>query len=358
MKNLQFAAMVCGVVWLAASPRIAAAQTRSVDDYLAKVNAIGEPPFDAARKAEPGYLDTYRSAQHALYQQKAAILLEACRTHGSDPRVPELMDRRWKILGWNQKPADVAEEVLADIDRVLADETNPAVIQHGKFWQALYVVVLPGPADTKVAGVEAFLQAYPNDARGKTLLAQLASDATVDRAARLDAYRKLADAYPKAYITPFVPGLMRQLEQIGQPFALEFDDAITGRHVSMADLRGKVVVIDFWATTCGPCVREMPQMKALFAKYHERGVEFIGVSLDVPESRGGLRAVRNFVKQNSIPWPQYYQGNGYDSAFSKGWGVGSIPTVFVVDKVGRLQSTEARGQLESLIPELLAEAGD
>ena len=59
----------------------------------------------------------------------------------------------------------------------------------------------------------------------------------------------------------------------------------------MSDLKGKVVVVDFWATWCGPCVGEMPNMKKLYAEYKPKGVEFIGVSLDQPESAGGLKAL-------------------------------------------------------------------
>jgi hypothetical protein len=94
-------------------------------------------------------------------------------------------------------------------------------------------------------------------------------------------------------------------------------------------------------------------MKELYAKYHDQGVEFIGVSLDQPKEQGGLDALKKFVKENRIPWPQYYQGNGWQSEFSKSWGINAIPALFVVDTEGKLYSVEARGHLETIIPELL-----
>ena len=161
-----------------------------------------------------------------------------------------------------------------------------------------------------------------------------------------------------------VPGERRQHERIGEPFDLEFTDAITGKHVSMKDLRGKVVVVDFWATWCGPCVAEIPEMLRLYAKYHDRGVEFLGVSHDLPEEDGGLESLKKFVKEREIPWPQYYEARQMGrflkgepmEDFSESWGIRGIPTVFLIDAEGRLSSTEARGRLDTLIPRLLEQS--
>ena len=98
-------------------------------------------------------------------------------------------------------------------------------------------------------------------------------------------------------------------------------------------------------------------MKKLYAEYKDKGVEFIGISLDQPEDQGGLTKLKEFVAKNGITWPQYYQGKGWQGEFSQSWGINSIPTVFVVDAEGKLHSTKARGQLEKMLPELLKKAG-
>jgi Thioredoxin-like len=97
----------------------------------------------------------------------------------------------------------------------------------------------------------------------------------------------------------------------------------------------------------------MPKMKEIYAKYHDKGVEFIGVSLDQPKEAGGLDKLKKFVTDNEIAWPQYYQGKGWDSEFSKSWGINSIPCMFVVDQDGKLVTVEGREQIETLIPDLL-----
>lgn len=138
-------------------------------------------------------------------------------------------------------------------------------------------------------------------------------------------------------------------------FDLSFTDAISAQKIDVQkDFKGKIVVVDFWATWCGPCVAEMPKNKELYAKFKDQGVQFVGVSLDRSAEEGGLDALKKYVKENGIEWPQYHAGN---TEFANSWDVTSIPTIFVLDENGKLVSRDARGQLETLIPELIAKRG-
>ena len=120
-------------------------------------------------------------------------------------------------------------------------------------------------------------------------------------------------------------------------------------------------MVEFWATWCGPCVHKIPELKRLYAKYHDQGVEFIGISHDLPENEGGLEDLKSFVDKEQIPWPQYYLGRDErriltgspQNDFSESWGVDGIPAIFLIDPGGNLYSTEVWGQLDTLIPRLL-----
>jgi thiol-disulfide isomerase/thioredoxin len=203
--------------------------------------------------------------------------------------------------------------------------------------------------------VDAFIRRDPKDPRAAILLSGFASEVK-EVALRVKLLKRLIAEYPHHSAARSAAATLALLDNVGQPLDLEFADAINGTTVSIKGLKGKVVVLDFWATWCGPCVAEMPRMKKLYSEYKDRGVEFIGVSLDLPKEEGGLDKLKAFVAKNEISWPQYYQGNGWESTFSTKLGISSIPQLFLVDAAGKLASIDARDKLETLIPQYLEQA--
>ena len=144
---------------------------------------------------------------------------------------------------------------------------------------------------------------------------------------------------------------------VGRPFPELKFKSTDGREIDVAQLKGKVVLMDFWATWCGPCVEGLPDLKKLYHDYHGRGVEFIGVSFDDPKEDGGLDQLKQFVTANEVPWPQYYLGTSFKSEFAKKCEVQSLPTLFVVDAEGNLHSANAGGKLETILHNLLEKSG-
>ena len=137
-------------------------------------------------------------------------------------------------------------------------------------------------------------------------------------------------------------------KKIGQPFELTFEDAATGKTIDLQkDMKGKVVVIDFWATWCGPCVAEMPNMKKIYGEFHDKGVEFIGISLDAPEADHGKDKAVGFCEEERHPMAAVLPGQRLGERLQQGMGNQCNPQWHVrrIDADGKLSNLSARGKL-------------
>jgi peroxiredoxin len=189
---------------------------------------------------------------------------------------------------------------------------------------------------------------FPNQPEVYGLMMQVAEGVDSKRGRTL-ANLILSSTNAGAEIRERAKSLFKKLEQEGQPLQLRFT-AIDGREVTADKLRGKVVLVDFWATWCAPCVAELPNVKAAYEKLHEKGFEIVGISLD--SSREKLDA---FVKKEQMPWPQYFDGKGWENAISSSFNIHSIPAMWLVDKRGIIRDVTARDNLAARIEKLLAE---
>jgi len=131
------------------------------------------------------------------------------------------------------------------------------------------------------------------------------------------------------------------------PLDLTFT-ATDGSTVDLASLRGKVVLLDFWATWCPPCRGEVPNVVAAFNKYHAQGFEVVGVSLD--EDRDALN---QFTAANGMTWPQFFDGQGWDNSLAQRFSVRSIPQMWLLDRQGRVVTKNGRDDLDGQVAALL-----
>jgi thiol-disulfide isomerase/thioredoxin len=113
----------------------------------------------------------------------------------------------------------------------------------------------------------------------------------------------------------------------------------SGGNLSPENFKGKVVLIDFWATWCGPCRGELPNVIALYQTYHPQGFEIIGVSLDDDKN-----TMLSFTQKMGMGWQQYFDGKGWNNDLAKKYGIHSIPMTFLLDRNGVIIGTGLRGE--------------
>ena len=335
---------------------VAMADDRPADKILTDIKAVELPKQTAPFQSQAEMQEFVVKLQKAM-EQKSKLIGELYKADPNNAELVSLLPERWQAMSMSAKAGDEAT-ANAEINEILTKSKNEKLAVEAAFTKVFISFRKAGRnAETAVLlpAVDEFIEKYPKDERGSMMLSAVAS-MTKDDAQKDAINKRLEKEYPDSPPVKALAAERRQKESIGKPFELEFTDAIKGSQVSMKALKGKVVIVDFWATWCGPCIAEMPNMKKLYAEYKDKGVEFIGISLDQPKEKGGYDKLKAYVEKNDIQWPQYYQGNFWQSEFSSSWGVNGIPCVFAIDADGNMFSTEARGKLETMIPELLAKA--
>lgn len=325
------------------------------DAIVKKINALARPaPIrDQNNRAA---LMTYRTQMVAYLKQRNALIWDLFKADPDNKKTAPLMSERWQtVAALDQNMGQpFPQGVLKDIDRTLAMKLPKDVLRAAKACRIeVQLQASQGGGRAPLSEVENFLKTYPKSAESEQILLQASM---VTEGTQKAAYlRRYVSAFPNGRYASSVKASLRKTDGIGKPFDLKFKDAISGKAIDVRSYRGKVVVVDFWATWCGPCVAKMPELKEMNQRLGPKGLQVLAVSLDNPEAQGGLKALKSFVAQNSIPWPQYYQGNSWGSKFSSSWGIDSIPCVFIVDKKGILRQAGEPGDLSGYVSKLLAE---
>lgn len=290
-------------------------RTENMDKVLAMGKEVEREFPDAANLAHV----------HGIMLQAADFLAKVRRDEASTTQLNDLVDR---IL---QSNADVEAKVTADFVR-----TMHGVQKDGK------------PTDDAAKQIEAFVGRYKETASAGKAFAFGASLAEMTKLTDLRA-QYVSVLKEKFLDDPAVMAFLRgmgEYSDVGKPFTATLTKLDGSTLTLPDDLKGKVVVIDFWATWCPPCRDSVPKLKAFYRTHKDKGVEMVGISLDRTKDDAA-----KFVKQNNMDWIQTFDGEGNQTAIR--YGIQSIPTIFVVGKDGVILSVDARDNLTEAVEKAL-----
>lgn len=244
--------------------------------------------------------------------------------------------------------AEFAAELVDSSNAELAAEANQILVV-GEAQRVFSSNDVEG-AEKLVDKVAGMLEADPDDGRTAGLAMQF-----VGALEHMPGADEVTRAAFERFGGTFAKSSNPQIKALGESFAGKLRRlALTGNAMEISGtnldgspfdqetLAGKVVLVDFWATWCGPCIAEIPNVLAAWEKYHDKGFEVVGISLDTDRD-----ALEGFLKEREIPWTILYEepkGQGWQHPLATYYGITGIPTVILVGRDGKVVSMDVRGE--------------
>ena len=352
-RFLRVCSCVIGALLFALAPSLRAEvsnadqQWQHIEQLRQELSGDAPPGINEVEWSVPLKTDLHRSASEFAAQHPDA-------PHFWDARLLELKTVIFPTPIPERKAVFAQQESL--LASILAAPQAPGPIKQqaeraiiSEHLDHLDLIDTPAQAAELEARIVAYIHRYPDDPKANALqVRRLDLLQKVDPKKAADLLATLAND-GDAKVAAAARG-RQELETLETtPLDWKFT-AVDGRAVDLVNWHGKVVLVDFWASWCPDCLREMPDVVAAYQKYHDQGFEIVGVSMDRDKA-----AMLAFLKKHNIPWPQQYDGLAWDSSVAVKYGVKGIPEMWLLDRSGRVIATGVHGsQLDGKLEPLFS----
>jgi len=315
-------------------------------------------------KLDQTLAQTQRAEEKAPLHAQRATLLEQIAQQAASPQdrqlwYKQLADTVGAAVQTGEYPQGA--ERLAQLYEKLKKAQDVDIAAYVRFRQltAEYGLALQNPkADfAKLQAewlkiLEEFIQQYPDSAETSEAMLQLAMghEFAGQETEALKWYNNLATKFPQTHAGKKADGAQRRLQSVGKVLELA-GKGLSGGQVDLAQYRGRIVLVHFWATWCEPCKADLPTLKDLLERYGKAGFTIVGVNLDnSPEE-----AVQ-FVQENRLNWAHIHEPGGLESRLANQWGILTMPTMFLVGADGKVIHRDIRAsQLDKELRQLTSD---
>ena len=335
------------------SPAPARAETTTAEDDWHRLEEL-QRQLQADAPAGENEVDFYAPIETELHRAAS----DFATNHPTDPRhwdadltairsqqFPASADERRAIFEGNET---LLKTILAAPDAApkTQQQAERAVIR--QHLDHLDLITTPEQAATLETRLADYLRRFPDDPKAANMQVR-----RIDLWQRADPVKAAAllnemAASPDPKIAAAARGRLAQKNLFAAPLDWKLP-GLDGNPIDLPGLRGKAVLIQFWASWCPDCNREMPAVLDAYRQFHERGLEIVGISLD--KDKAALLAT---LKKKHIAWPQFFDGKYWENEVAVRYGVKGIPELWLVDATGRIVATGVQAdQLAAKIPPLL-----